>query len=152
MGFLFVYLIPDPLVICERMHYIFYPKKDLDVITITQTKCPFKVMSKYIKKSYCKNCGASNDWINDEKTHLLEKPKFCGSCGCNLTTGKKPKQKKEVATEAKRKKPKPTISQDIPPLELDEEHCFFSNSNSQPLGKLVEPIEKEEPELDPKDG
>ena len=108
-------------------------------------------MSKYLKKSYCKNCGSANSWTNNEKTNLLEKAKFCGSCGCNLTTGEVPKQETK-AKQREEKKPESItiIPKDIPPLELDEEHCFFAPKKSQSLGELIEPIEKE-PE-DPKDG
>jgi hypothetical protein len=108
-------------------------------------------MSKYLKKSYCKNCGSANSWTNNEKTNLLEKAKFCGSCGCNLTTGEVPKQETK-AKQREEKKPESItiIPKDIPPLELDEEHCFFAPKKSQSLGELVEPIERE-PE-DPKDG
>ncbi len=107
-------------------------------------------MNKYIRKSYCKNCGSANDWVNDKKTHLLEKAKFCSSCGCNLTTGEIPEQKTE-AKQKKRDDQKLAISKDIPPLELDEEYCYFDHPKSQPLGRLVEPIERE-PETDPEDG
>jgi len=149
MGFLFVYFISNSLIISEHIHDIFYLKTYLAVITITQTKCLLKVMNKYIKKSYCKNCGSANDWVNDKKTHLLEKAEFCSSCGGNLITGEMPKRKTK-AKQKRRNKSELVISKEIPPLELDEEHCFFAPKKSQSLGKLIEPVEKE-PE-DPEDG
>lgn len=100
-------------------------------------------MPKYNKVAYCKVCGASNNWSLHKKTSLLEKPEFCGSCGCNLATGKK--------AEKKEKKPKEAvedviISTNIPPLELDEESCYFPEVDSQSIGNLVAPVFKEEGE------
>jgi len=80
----------------------------------------------------------------------MEKPKFCSSCGCDLSTGKKPKknkQKKKIKAEAEEPVEKEiSISRNIPPLELEEEGCYFGNKTVSTLGNLVSPVPKETPE------
>ena len=80
----------------------------------------------------------------------MEKPKFCSSCGCDLSTGKKPKKKKqEKKIEAKIEEPieeEVLISRNIPPLELEEENCYFGNKIISTLGSIVSPVPKETPE------
>ena len=57
-------------------------------------------MSKLKKVTYCQSCGQSNPWVMEAKSSLLQKPKFCTSCGINLSTGQKPAAPiKEVAAE-----------------------------------------------------
>jgi hypothetical protein len=106
-------------------------------------------MSKYNKVTYCKSCGASNKWNLNSKNSLLEKPKFCCSCGCNLVTGQKAKvekRKKEDLEGAfeEEEEPYTPLPSNIPPLELDEEACYFPKTDSQSLGNLVSPILKED--------
>jgi len=107
-------------------------------------------MPKYVKATYCKNCGSSNEPSFEKGSSLMEKPKFCSSCGCDLSTGKKPKkkkQKKKVKAEAEETvKKKVLISKNIPPLELEEESCYFGDKNISTLGNLVSPVPKETPE------
>jgi len=109
-----------------------------------------KIMPKYIKVTYCKNCGSSNEWILKKGQTLMEKPKFCSSCGTNLSTGKKEKGKKqEKKVEAKVEElteEQISISRDIPPLELEEESCYFGGKIISSLGNLVSPVPKENPE------
>ena len=107
-------------------------------------------MPKYVKATYCKNCGSSNEPSLGKGSSLMEKPKFCSSCGCDLSTGKKPKKKKqkkkikaETEEPAERRTP---ISMNIPPLELEEESCHFGNKVVSTLGNLVSPTPKETPE------
>ena len=107
-------------------------------------------MPKYVKATYCKNCGSSNEWTFKNKGSSIVKPEFCSSCGRNLLTGERPKKKKkknkiEAGTEEPAEKPTP-ISMDIPPLELEEEDCYFGNKVVSTLGNLVSPIPKETPE------
>ncbi|MAH45183.1 hypothetical protein CMI37_05105 [Candidatus Pacearchaeota archaeon] len=107
-------------------------------------------MPKYIKATYCKNCGSSNEPSFKKGSSLMEKPKLCSSCGYDLSTGKKPKKKKEkkkieAEIEEPTEKPIP-ISIDIPPLELEEEGCYFGNKIVSTLGNLVSPTPKETPE------
>ena len=107
-------------------------------------------MPKYVKATYCKNCGSSNEWTFNKGKSLMSKPKLCSSCGHDLLTGKKPKKKKTKAkTKAKTEEPverKVSISRNIPPLELEEEGCHFGNKVVSTLGNLVSPIPKETPE------
>ena len=105
-------------------------------------------MSKYSKATYCKNCGASNNWALNRKSSLLEKPKFCNSCGSNLITGKKVKKRKEEPKkiEDMEEDCDIVISTDIPPLQLDESNCYFPTLDSQTIGNLVAPPFKEEEE------
>ena len=111
------------------------------------TNClKIKIMPKYVKATYCKNCGSSNEWAFNKGKSLMSKPEFCSSCGYDLLTGKKPKKKK---TKAKTEKPverKVSISRNIPPLELEEEDCHFGNKVVSTLGNLVSPMPKETPE------
>ena len=108
-------------------------------------------MSKYNKVTYCKSCGSSNKWNLSSKNSLLEKPKFCCSCGCDLITGQKAKakvkkRKKEDLEGAfeEEEEPYTPLPSNIPPLELDEEACYFPKTDSQSLGNLVSPILKED--------
>lgn len=106
-------------------------------------------MPKYVKATYCKNCGSSNEWTFENKGSSIIKPKFCSSCGCDLLTGKRPKKKKKKKIEAEIEEPveKPTpISMNIPPLELEEESCHFGSKVVSTLGDLVSPMPKEAPE------
>ena len=102
-------------------------------------------MSKYNKAAYCKNCGASNSWALNRKKSLLEKPKFCNSCGSNLITGERAKRRKEKIeeTEEIEEDSDIVVSTDIPPLELDEGDCYFPTLDSQTIGNLVAPPFKE---------
>ena len=102
-------------------------------------------MSEYNKVTYCRNCGASNNWSFSEGSSLLEKPELCRSCHYDLTTGKKPKKKAKAKT-TKKKEPKEVVPnfKDLPPLELDEEACVFSKKDVQSLGGLVAPTFKED--------
>lgn len=103
-------------------------------------------MSKYNNITYCVSCGSANAWSFSKKDSLLNKPKFCSSCGCNLITGKTAKKKKgaqKVKKEATEDEDV-IISTNIPPLELDEKDCFFPQVDSQSLGNLVAPVLKEE--------
>ena len=105
-------------------------------------------MPKYVKATYCKNCGSSNEWAFENKGSSIIKPKFCSSCGCDLLTGEKPKKKKKKKIEAEIEEPaqKPTsISMNIAPLELEEESCHFGNKVVSTLGNLITPP-KETPE------
>ncbi len=106
-------------------------------------------MSKYNKVTYCKSCGSSNKWNLNSKSSLLEKPKFCCSCGSNLITGEKAKVEKRKKEDLKaafeeEEEPYTPLPSNIPPLELDEEACFFPKTDSQSLGNLVSPILKED--------
>jgi hypothetical protein len=105
-------------------------------------------MSKYNNITYCVSCGSANAWSFSKKGSLLNKPKFCSSCGCNLITGKITKKKKELqeVEEEAMEDEDVVISTDIPPLELDEAGCFFPQVDSQSLGNLVAPVLKEEEE------
>ena len=107
-------------------------------------------MPKYIKATYCKNCGSSNEWTLKKGESLMVKPKFCSSCGCDLLTGKKQKkkkQKKKIEAEIEESvEEQIAISRNIPPLELEEESCHFGGRNVSTLGNLVSPTPKENPE------
>ena len=107
-------------------------------------------MPKYIKATYCKNCGSSNEPSLKKGSSLMEKPKFCSSCGCDLSTGEKPKkkkQKKKIETEAEEPvEEQISISTNIPPLELEEESCHFGGKIISTLGNLVSPVPREDPE------
>tara|TARA_Y100000310_G_scaffold281392_1_gene301835 strand:+ start:607 stop:957 length:351 start_codon:yes stop_codon:yes gene_type:complete len=102
-------------------------------------------MSEYNKVTYCRNCGASNNWSFSKGSSLLEKPELCRSCHCDLTTGKKTKKKIKAKT-PKKEEPKEVVPnfKDLPPLELDEDACVFSKEDRQPLGGLVSPVFKED--------
>jgi hypothetical protein len=102
-------------------------------------------MSEYNKVTYCRNCGASNNWSFSEGASLLEKPELCRSCHYDLTTGKKPKKKAKAKT-PKKEEPEEVVSnlKDLPPLELDEEACVFPKKDTQSLGGLVAPAFKED--------
>ena len=80
----------------------------------------------------------------------MEKPKFCSSCGTNLSTGKKRKEKKqEKKIEANIEEPTEeqiSISKNIAPLELEEGSCYFGGRIISTLGNLVSPVPKENPE------
>jgi hypothetical protein len=107
-------------------------------------------MPKYIKATYCKNCGSSNEPSFEKGSSLMEKPKFCSSCGCDLSTGKKPKkkkQKKKVKAETEETVEREALMYgNIPPLELEEESCYFGSKNISTLGNLVSPVPKKTPE------
>ena len=107
-------------------------------------------MPKYIKATYCKNCGSSNEPSLERGSSLMEKPKFCSSCDCDLLTGKRPKKKKEKKKiKAETEEPverRAPISMDIPPLELEEESCHFGSKVVSTLGDLISPMPKETPE------
>ena len=93
------------------------------------------------KVTYCQSCGHSNPWVMEAKSSLLQKPKFCTSCGTNLSTGQKPAaSKEEVAAEIEVEEDEISISRDIPPLELDMQASYFPKKDSQPLGNLVKPV------------
>tara|TARA_B100000131_G_scaffold307474_1_gene335692 strand:- start:43 stop:369 length:327 start_codon:yes stop_codon:yes gene_type:complete len=102
-------------------------------------------MSKFNKVTYCKNCGGSNPWVMEAKSSLLQKPKFCTSCGTNLSTGQKPAASiKEVAAAVEVEEEEVSISRDIPPLELDLQECYFPKRDSQALGNLLKPVPKQD--------
>ena len=103
-------------------------------------------MPKYVKATYCKNCGSSNEWALNKGKSLMSKPKLCSLCGYDLLTGKKPKKKKIKAKTQKPVERKAPISRNIPPLELEEESCHFGNKIVSTLGNLVSPVSKETPE------
>ena len=98
-------------------------------------------MSKFKKVTYCKSCGGPNHWLIEGGSSLPKKPKFCASCGCNLTTGEK-RQQKVVAEEEIEKDIE--IPANIPPLELDMEASYFPKRDSQSLGHMITPVLKEE--------
>ena len=98
-------------------------------------------MSKLKKVTYCQSCGQSNPWVMETKSSLLQKPKFCTSCGTNLSTGQKPAATiPEAAAEIEVEEDKVSISRDIPPLELDMQASYFPRRDSQTLGNLVNPV------------
>ena len=101
-------------------------------------------MPKYIKATYCKNCGSSNEPSLKKGSSLMEKPKFCSSCGSDLSTGEKPKkkkQKKKIEAETEELvEEQISISTNIPPLELEEESCHFGSKIISTLGNLVSPV------------
>jgi hypothetical protein len=104
-------------------------------------------MSKLKKVTYCQSCGQSNPWVMETKSSLLQKPKFCTSCGTNLSTGQKPAAPvKEVAAAVEVEEEEISISRDIPPLELDMQACYFPKRDSQTLGNLVSPVPKKDEE------
>jgi len=103
-------------------------------------------MSKYNKVTYCKSCGASNNWSLSKKTSLLEKPKFCNSCGCNLITGKIAEKGTEEGKNTTEEDGDVPIPDNIPPLELDMSASYFPKMDSQSLGNLVSPAFKENEE------
>ena len=103
-------------------------------------------MSKYNKVTYCKSCGASNDWSLSKKTSLLEKPKFCNSCGSNLITGRIAKKRTEEVKNIKEEDDDVAIPDNIPPLELDMDASYFPKMDSQSFGNLVSPAFKENEE------
>lgn len=125
----------------------FYLNERLVVIT---NYLKIKIMPKYVKATYCKNCGSSNEWTLKKENSLMTKPKLCSSCGCDLSTGKKLKKKKQKKkNKAKIEEPaekEVLISRNIPPLELEEENCYFGNKIVSTLGNLVSPVPKETPE------
>ena len=99
-------------------------------------------MSKLKKVTYCQSCGQSNPWVMETKSSLLQKPKFCTSCGTNLSTGQKPAASvKEVAAAIEVEEEEISISRDIPPLELDMQASYFPRRDSQTLGSLVKPAQ-----------
>ena len=104
-------------------------------------------MPKYVKATYCKNCGGSNEWAFKKGRSLMAKPKLCSLCGYDLSTGKEPKKKKTKAKTEEPVKRKVSISRNIPPLELEEENCYFGNKIVTPLGNLVSPVSKKAPEI-----
>jgi len=104
-------------------------------------------MSKYSKVTYCKSCGASNNWSLNKRTSLLEKPKFCNSCGSNLITGKQAQKGTEELKNTEEDDQDVAIPDNIPPLELDMSASYFPKLDSQSLGNLVSPAFKEEDEL-----
>ena len=96
-------------------------------------------MSKLKKVTYCQSCGQSNPWVMEAKSSLLQKPKFCSSCGANLATGRKPAQATSEKVEIKEDEDI-SIPSNIPPLELDMKASYFPKRDSQPLGNLVKPV------------
>lgn len=97
-------------------------------------------MSKLKKVTYCQSCGHSNPWVMEVKSSLLQKPKFCSSCGANLATGRKPAQAVPEKVEAKEEDEHISIPSNIPPLELDMKASYFPKRDSQPLGNLINPV------------
>ena len=95
-------------------------------------------MPKLKKVTYCQSCGQSNPWVMQSKTSLMQKPKFCCSCGINLVTGQKPVEQ-VAASEAEGEEEYTPIPTNIPPLELDMEASYFPKRDSQTLGSLVDP-------------
>tara|TARA_R100000742_G_C4248052_1_gene66708 strand:- start:440 stop:763 length:324 start_codon:yes stop_codon:yes gene_type:complete len=97
-------------------------------------------MSKLKKVTYCKSCGQSNPWSLDRKSSLMQRPKFCCSCGSNLLTGQKPVENLNTEAETHEEDEEiVSISSNIPPLELDMQACYFPKRDSQALGSLVKP-------------
>ena len=95
-------------------------------------------MSKLKKVTYCQSCGQSNPWVMQSKASLLQKPKFCCSCGTDLVTGQKP-AKEVPARKIEVEEEDIPIPLNIPPLELDMEASYFPKRDSQTLGSLVDP-------------
>ena len=99
-------------------------------------------MSKLKKVTYCQSCGQSNPWVMETKSSLLQKPKFCTSCGTNLSTGQTQAAPiKEVAAAIEVEEEEISISRDIPHLELDMQASYFPRRDSQTLGSLVKPAQ-----------
>mgnify|MGYP003632427139 CR=1 FL=1 len=101
-------------------------------------------MSKYNKVTYCRSCGASNNWNLEKKTSLLKKPKFCSSCRSDLITGKVIEKRRGKSEKVEEKDF--VMPTNIPPLEIDIGASYFPKLDSQSLGNLVSPSFKEDEE------